>query len=46
MEDAIKKAVEKAGGDIRTWLKSSWEREKDKHVKAEAKLEATEKEIL
>ena len=46
MEDAVKKALEKAGGDIRTWLKLSWEREKDKHEKAEAKLEVTEKEIL
>ena len=32
--------VVKASGDIRPWQKSRWEREKDKHEKAKAKLEA------
>ena len=45
VEDAAKKAMEKAGGDIRNRQKSRWEREKDKREKAEAKLEATEKEM-
>ena len=36
VEDAAKKAVVKASGDIRPWQKSRWEREKDKREKAKA----------
>ena len=42
VEDAAKKAMEKAGGGRQ---KPRWEREKEKREKAEARLEATEKEM-
>ena len=42
VEDAAKKAVVKASGDIRPWQKSRWEREKDKREKAKVKLEVLE----
>ena len=40
VKDAAKKAVKKDSGDIRPQQKSRWAREKDKHEKAKAKLEA------
>ena len=45
VKDAAKKAIKKDGGDIRPQQKSRWAREKDKHEKAKAKLEALEKEM-
>ena len=43
VEEAAKKAVKKDSGDIRPQQKSRWAREKDKHEKAKAKVEALER---